>query len=120
MQKILFVAVVETIQELLHNASVILLIEVDHAGLEQAHQVVIHVLKHKVEGSLILTELHGILLICHNFMEVDYVTMVQLPQYFDFAHSCDGKALLLVLESDLFQSYHVIGMMIPRLVDLKG
>lgn len=53
-QEVLLVAVVEPIQQLLHDAGIVRLVEVHHLGLQQPHQVVVHVLKHQVEGAFIL------------------------------------------------------------------
>lgn len=45
MQEILFVAVIQPVQQLLHNAGVIEFIKINHSGFQQAHQIMVHVLK---------------------------------------------------------------------------
>lgn len=54
MEEILLVAIVETIKQLSHDGSVVLLRKLHHPRLQQAHQVMVHVFKHQVERSLIL------------------------------------------------------------------
>ncbi len=44
-------AVVQTLHQLAHEAADVLMGELDQAGLQQAHQVVVHVLKHKVKST---------------------------------------------------------------------
>lgn len=50
-QEVLLVAVVQTLQQLPHERPDVVLVEVDQAGLQEPHQVVVHVLKHQVEGA---------------------------------------------------------------------
>lgn len=50
-QKVLLVAVVQALQQLPHERPDVVLVEVDQTGLQQAHQVVVHVFKHQVEST---------------------------------------------------------------------
>lgn len=50
-QEVLLVAVVQALQQLPHERADVVLVEVDQAGLQQAHQVVVHVLEDQVEGA---------------------------------------------------------------------
>ena len=49
MQEVLHVTVVEPIEQLLHEGGDVILTEMTHAGLQQTHQIMVHVLKHQVE-----------------------------------------------------------------------
>lgn len=49
MQEVLAVAVGQPVQQLPHDGRVVRLREVHHLGLQQTHQIVVHVLKHQVE-----------------------------------------------------------------------
>ena len=53
-EEVLAMAVVEPLQQLPHDAGVGGLVEFHHTGLQKAHQVVVHILEHQVERSLIL------------------------------------------------------------------
>lgn len=55
-----------------------------------------------------MSEVNGILLVRHNFLEVDNVFVVELLENLNFSHSCDGKALLLVLQPHFLQGNHFI------------
>lgn len=48
-QKVVLVAVVQALHQLAHKAANVLLRELDHARLQQTHQIVVHVLKHQVK-----------------------------------------------------------------------
>lgn len=48
-QKVLLVAVIEALEQLSHERLDVALGEMDQTGLQQTHQVVVHVFKHKVE-----------------------------------------------------------------------
>lgn len=50
-QKVLFVAVIEALQQLSHERLNVALVKMDQARLEQSHQIVVHVFKHKVEST---------------------------------------------------------------------
>ena len=52
MQEVLLVAVVQPLQQLPHERLDVVLVKVDQAGLQQPHQVMVHVLKHQIEGTL--------------------------------------------------------------------
>ena len=52
MQKVLLVAVVKAFHQLSHETAYMLLRELDQARLQKPHQVVVHVLKHQIEGTL--------------------------------------------------------------------
>lgn len=49
MQKVVLVAVVQALHQLAHEAAHVLVGELHQAGLQQAHQVVVHVLEDQVE-----------------------------------------------------------------------
>lgn len=49
-QEVVLMAVVQTLHQLPHEAADVLVGELDQARLQQAHQVVVHVLKHQVES----------------------------------------------------------------------
>lgn len=51
MQKVLLVAVIQPFQQLSHERLDVALVEMDQAGLEQAHQVVVHVFKYEIEST---------------------------------------------------------------------
>lgn len=57
MQEVLLVAVIQTVQQLSHDAGVVQFVKVHHSGLQQPHQIVIHVLEDQVEGSLVLSRI---------------------------------------------------------------
>lgn len=44
-------AVVQTLHQLAHEAADVLMGELDQARLQQAHQVVVHVLEHQVKST---------------------------------------------------------------------
>lgn len=44
-------AVVQTLHQLAHEAANVLMGELDQARLQQAHQVVVHVLKHQIKST---------------------------------------------------------------------
>lgn len=50
MKEILLVAVIEALQQLSHERLDVALIEVDQAGLEQSHQIMVHVFKNQIES----------------------------------------------------------------------
>lgn len=50
-QEVLLVAVIQAFQQLSHERLNVALVEVDQAGLEQTHQVVVHVFKYKIEST---------------------------------------------------------------------
>lgn len=50
-QKVLLVAVVQALQQLPHERPDVVLIEVDQAGLQQAHEVVVHVFEYQIEST---------------------------------------------------------------------
>lgn len=50
-QKVLLVAIIKTFQQLSHEGFDVALIKMDQARLKQAHQVVVHVFKYKVEST---------------------------------------------------------------------
>lgn len=50
-QEVVLMAVVQTLHELAHEAADVLMGKLDQAGLQQSHQVVVHVLKHQVKGT---------------------------------------------------------------------
>lgn len=51
MQEVVLVAVVQTLHQLAHKAADMLMGELDQARLQEAHQVVVHVLKHQVKST---------------------------------------------------------------------
>lgn len=51
MQKVLLVAVIQPFQQLSHERLDVALVEMDQPGLEQTHQVVVHVFKYKIEST---------------------------------------------------------------------
>lgn len=50
-EKVLLVAVIKTLQQLSHEWLDVALVEMDQAGLKQTHQVMVHVLKYKIEST---------------------------------------------------------------------
>lgn len=50
-EEVVFMAVVQTLQQLAHEAADVLMGELDQAWLQQTHQVMVHVLKHQVKGT---------------------------------------------------------------------
>lgn len=54
MQEVLAVTVIQAVQQLLHNARIVHLVEIDHSRFQQAHQVVIHVFEHQIKRPLVL------------------------------------------------------------------
>lgn len=48
-QEVFLVAVVQTFHQLPHEAADVIMGELDQAGLQKAHQVMVHVLKHQVK-----------------------------------------------------------------------
>lgn len=54
MQEVLPVAVGQPVEQLAHDGRVVRLREVHHLGLQQTHQIVVHVLEHEVEGAFVL------------------------------------------------------------------
>lgn len=56
MQEVLLVTIVEAVQQLSHDARVVHLVEFDHSRLEQAHEIVVHVLEDQIEGPFILKQ----------------------------------------------------------------
>ena len=52
MQKVLLVAIVKPFHQLSHETAYVFLGELNQAGLQKAHQVMVHVLKHQIEGTL--------------------------------------------------------------------
>ena len=53
-EEVLPVTIVQALHQLLHDGGVVSLGELHHAGLQEPHQVVVQVLKHQVEGALVL------------------------------------------------------------------
>lgn len=51
MQKVLLVAVIETLQQLTHEGLDVALIEMHQTRLQQSHQVMVHVLKYQIEST---------------------------------------------------------------------
>ncbi len=96
MQKVFRVAIVEAVEELLHEAGNLLVVEIEQTRVEQTEQVVVHVLEYQVELATVLAKVERILLVSHNLDHVDNVWMLQLAENFDLAHSSDRKSLLLV------------------------
>lgn len=130
-QKVLLVAVVQALQQLPHERPDVVLVEVDQAGLQQAHQVVVHVFKHQVESTcrggekrshggqsgarawegrrrtFIVLKVQRVLFVCDNLLHVDDALVVELSQDLDLPDGGDGEALLLVVQSDLLQRHHL-------------
>lgn len=50
-QEIVLMAVVQTFHQLAHEAADVLVGELDQARLQQAHQVMVHILKHQVKST---------------------------------------------------------------------
>lgn len=50
MQKVLLVAVIQTFKQLSHERLDVALVEVNQTGLQQTHEVVVHVFKYKIES----------------------------------------------------------------------
>ena len=50
-QEVVLVAVVQALHQLPHEAADVLVGELDQAWLQQAHQVVVHVLEHQVKST---------------------------------------------------------------------
>ena len=68
----------------------------------------IHVLEYEIEFAAVLAKVDGVRLVCHYFDHIDDVGMLQLTQYFDFAHGRDRKAFFLVLELNTFESDQLV------------
>jgi hypothetical protein len=109
-QEILLVTIIQPVQELFHDARVVHLVEIHHSGLQQSHQVVVHVLEHQIERSLVLSKIDGVLLVRHYLPQVDDVLVVELSQDLYLSDGGDGEALLLVLESHLLQGHQLAGI----------
>lgn len=120
MEEVLLVAVVQSVEQLPHDAGIVLLVKVHHAGLEQSHQIVIHVLEHQIERALVLAELERVLLVGDDFTQVDNVLVVQLTEDFDFAYSRNREPFLLMLQANLLQGHQFIGFLISSFVHLMG
>ena len=58
MEEVLLMAVVEALHELPHDAGVVKLTELYHPRLQEAHQVMVQVLKHQVERPFVLHVRH--------------------------------------------------------------
>lgn len=58
-------------------------------------------------GALVTAEVKSILLVCDDLHEVDDVRVVELAEDFDLSDGCDGKSLLLILQSYLLQCHKV-------------
>lgn len=50
-KEVVLMAVVQTLHQLAHEAANVLMGELDQAWLQQAHQVMVHVLKHQVKST---------------------------------------------------------------------
>lgn len=50
-QEVVLMAVVQALHQLAHETANVLMGELDQARLQQAHQVMVHVLKHQVEST---------------------------------------------------------------------
>ena len=59
------------LHDLSHDGSIEFLRESDKAGVKQPHQVMLHEVKHKVKGSLVLPEVDCLLLVSNNLPELD-------------------------------------------------
>ena len=57
--------------------------------------------------TFVFLEVERVLLVGDDLFQVDDVLVIQLPQNLDLAHRRDGKALLLVLQANLLQRYHL-------------
>lgn len=108
-------AVVQPLHQLAHEAADMLMGELDQARLQQAHQVMVHVLKHQVKSTFVLLEVKCILLVSDNLLHVDHTSVFELPQDLDLSDGCDGETLLFIvqtyfLQSDQFTSFFVLGL----------
>ena len=75
MEKVSVVTVRQAVQQLLHDGSIGRLGEFDQARVEQAHQVMIHKLKHQVETPLLLSKVHSVLLVRNYLLQAQVRTM---------------------------------------------
>ena len=105
MQEVLLVAEIEPIEELLHKGGYVFLAEVTESRVQQTHEVMIHVLKHQVEGPLVFAEVNGILLVRTDLHELHHVVVVELAEDLDFTDGRDGEAFFLILQTHFFQSH---------------
>lgn len=97
MKEILGMAVVQALEELLHKASDLLVVEHKETGVEQAEEVVVHVLENEIELAAVLAELERVLFVRHDLDHVHDVRVLQLSQDLDLAHCRYREALFLVL-----------------------
>ena len=107
-------AVCESFQHLPHNTCVELLRELDQTAVKQSHEVVVHELKDQVERAFVFAKVHGLLLVGHNLLQLDYVLMLQWAQDLNLTNSGDGKTLLFVFKSDLFKGQESLFLFIGR------
>lgn len=118
MQKVLLVTILQSPQQLLHDARNVNLLELNLLILHQAHQIVLHVLEDEVESAAVLAEVDRLLLVGDDLAELHDVLVVQLTENFDFSNGRDGKPFLLVFEADFLQRHDLFGVEIACLVYL--
>jgi hypothetical protein len=118
MQEVFLVAVLERAQQLLHDACDVNLLKLDLLILHEPHQIMLHVLKHEIEGAAVLAEVHSLLLVRHDLSKLHYVPVVELAKDFDLANGGDGKTLFLVLKTHFLQRDHLLRVQIACLIDL--
>lgn len=118
MQKVLLVTILQSPQQLLHDARNVNLLELNLLVLHQAHQIVLHVLKDEVESAAVLAEVDRLLLVGDDLAELHDVLVVQLTENFDFSNGRDWKPFLLVFEADFLQRHDLFGIEIACLVYL--
>ena len=108
----------EAVEKLLHEAAYLLAVELEHGRVEQAEQVVVHVLEDEIEFAAVFAKVERVLLVGHDLDHVDDVGVLQLTQYLDLAHGRDREALLLVLELDALERHQLVALQIARLEHL--
>lgn len=67
-----------------------------------------HALSLQYIHTSIFPEVHSILFVCHNFLEVDDTRMIELSENLDFSHSSDWETLFLILKTDFLQCHQFV------------
>lgn len=57
----------------------------------------------EIQSTFVLAEIKSILLVCHYFIKLYDVMMVQLSQDLDFSNGSDGESFFFVFKSNLLQ-----------------
>ena len=114
MQKVLRMAIMQPLQQLLHKARYLIIIQLEQTRVEQAEQIVIHVLEHQIELASILPKIERVVLIRNDLDHIDYIRMLELTQYLNLSHSRDRKPFLLVLELNALERHQLLGLCVAR------